>query len=154
MKRFLVACTLALALMANAQQKASAWSKFNFNVGLNISREASDNNFLFGLYRNGPHPNAQGGNGGGGGGGYDGYGSAGGAGAGTGYGAGNPYFNQMPAAGAMPTLPAPGQSVPAQTAPVMQQSNTQQIGYYNYYRNAGYAPSTGYYAVPSYWYGN
>lgn len=141
MKRFLVACSLALALTALAEQKASAWSKFNFNVGLNISREAAENNFLWGLYRNGPHPFAQGGG--------EGYGY-GGAGQG---GFGGQYYNAMPQAGAPATLPAPMQSAPAQmsapaqTAPVGRAS-TQQIGYYNWY------PSTGYYTVPSYWYGN
>src|SRR4051812_21402178 len=59
MKRFLVACSLALALTALAEQKASAWSKFNFNVGLNVSYEAAETNFLWGAFRSGPHPFAQ-----------------------------------------------------------------------------------------------
>src|SRR5207302_9215078 len=86
MKRYLVACVLALALVAMADQKASAWSKFNFNVGLNVSREASDNSFLWGLIRNGQHPYAQAYGGGGGGYGYDGHAAA-------------PYYAPTPAAG-------------------------------------------------------
>src|SRR5262245_21970186 len=56
MKRFLVASILALGLMAWSPNEASAWSKFNFNIGLNISYEAADTNFLWGLFRSGPHP--------------------------------------------------------------------------------------------------
>ncbi len=138
MKRFLFACTLALSVMAIAEQKASAWSKFNFNVGLNLSREASDNSAFFGLIRNGPAPYAQGAQGGG----YEGGGYGGGQGGGQGGGV-HQYYNPMP------TTAMPAQSVPAQSALT---SSTQQIGYYNY--NYQYYPTTGYYAAPSYWYGN
>ena len=63
MKHFLVACSAALALMATTEQKASAWSKWNFNIGMNISHEAAENNCLWGLFRNGPYPFAGGGGG-------------------------------------------------------------------------------------------
>src|SRR5262245_18959597 len=59
MKRFLVLCSAALALMETTEQKASAWNKFNFNVGLNFGCENAENSLLWGLYRNGPHPYAQ-----------------------------------------------------------------------------------------------
>jgi hypothetical protein len=39
MKRLLVAAVLAAALTAGSAQKASAWCKFNFGVGLNIGLE-------------------------------------------------------------------------------------------------------------------
>lgn len=145
MKRFLIACSLALAVSTVAEQKAMAWKKFNFNVGMNISSESAENNFMWGLFRNGPHPFAQQGQqnpyGGGG------YG-------GGGYGGGQDpfqYYNPMPTQ-APNTLPAPMQSAPAQNMPSGQGINnnqgTQRVGYYNY------PYSNGYYQVPSYWYGN
>jgi hypothetical protein len=153
MKRFLIACSLALAVSAISGQKASAWTKWNFNIGLNISREAAENNFLWGFFRNGPHPYAQA---------TGGYGGQGG----QMYGQNDQqYFSPMPApasAGTNPTLPAPVQSTPVQSlpynngqaTPVMysgtQQSNgTQQIGYYYNYT----WPASNYYS-PYYWYGN
>src|SRR5262245_65611734 len=93
MKRFLVACSMALATMAVSNQRASAWHKCSFNIGLNIACEGAENNLLWGLYRNGPHPfaQAQGGYGGGGyGGGY--------GGPGLDRGGGNlPYHHPIPA---------------------------------------------------------
>ncbi len=61
MKRFAMICVAALALMGMAEQKASAWTKSSFSVGLSFNREASDNRFMYGLIRNGPAPYAQGG---------------------------------------------------------------------------------------------
>ena len=46
MKRFVMVCTLALAVMALSQQKASAWKKFGFNIGLNLNMELADNSTL------------------------------------------------------------------------------------------------------------
>jgi hypothetical protein len=155
MKRFLVACSLALAVVSMADQKAMAWKKFNFNIGMNISSEAAENNFLWGAFRNGPHPFAQGGHGGGyGAGGYGpgGYGPGG-------YGGADPlqYYNPLPQGGAPNNLPFPQQSTPAQNSPSGQQGTgaaqgTQRVGY-SYYNSYPYN-STGYYQVPSYWYGN
>lgn len=56
MKRVVMMGVLALALVAVSEQKASAWHKFGFSVGMNISAEKADNNLLWGAYRNGPHP--------------------------------------------------------------------------------------------------
>jgi hypothetical protein len=151
MKRFVIACSLALAVSAISGQKASAWSKFNFNVGLNIGYEAAENSFLWGFFRNGPHPYAQAG-------GYGAHNNGGQV-----YGQGDTqYYNSQPAtAGSSPsTLPTPTQSTPVQSLPINngqtspvtytgteQSSGTQQIGYYNYTW-----PAYNYYS-PYYWYG-
>jgi hypothetical protein len=162
MKRFLIACSLSLALIATSNQKASAWKKWNFNVGLNLSHEAAENNLLWGLYRNGPHPFAQqGAQGGYGQGGYGqggpGYGVPGAygqAGFDPSGGYGMPGYNQMPSAtGAAPaTLPAPVQSTPVQSLP-SGNSQTSPVSY-NVPQQAGYNynwPTSNYYA-PYYWY--
>jgi hypothetical protein len=60
MKHMLVLSLFALAVLAGTNQKAQAWKKWNFNVGLNVNSEAADNNFMWGLYRNGPVPGSQG----------------------------------------------------------------------------------------------
>jgi hypothetical protein len=135
MKRYLVACGLALALLAMADQKASAWTKTQFSIGLHYSREASENKTLWGLFYNGPHPAVTSDHG-------NGYGYGGQA---------APYYYQAPAnGGSLPTLPAPASSAPA--AVNQSSARAQQIGYYNY--NYQTYPTTGYYTVPSYWYGN
>ncbi len=144
MKRFLVACAAVAALLAVADQKASAWTKFNFNVGLNMSYETADTNLLWGLFRSGPHPFAQQGQDPYGYGGYwnGGHANAGQGGANYGY---YPYFT-APTTTPPATLPAPGQSAPAQS-PASNQ--TSQIGYFYYPQTAGYS-----YSVPYYWYDN
>jgi hypothetical protein len=162
MKRFLVVSSLALAVVLMAEQKASAWSKFNFNIGLNLSREAAENNFFWGLYRNGPHPFAQQqGQGGYGQGGYGqgGYGQ-GGYGHG-GYGHGYPghggygaefgappanYFPMPHGAQAPNQLPAPVQSAPAQAQPA-NNGGSAQVSYTNW------SPAQASYWTPYYWYG-
>jgi hypothetical protein len=149
MRHFLVVCSAAVALLAMSGQKAAAWNKFNFNVGLNISHEAAENNFLWGAFRNGPHPCAQGccpgGNC---------------PGIGDGFHGPYPYYNPpLPAQGAAPTLPAPMQSVPAQAAPAPGgQASLQQTGYYypvtSYrYPTPSYNYNYNYNYVPYYWYG-
>jgi hypothetical protein len=60
MKRFVTVCTLALAILALSGQKASAWKKFGFNIGMNIAAESADNNYLWGAFRDGPVPGSQG----------------------------------------------------------------------------------------------
>src|SRR5437764_10386456 len=55
-KKFLMVGVLALGGLALSQQQASAWSKFNMSIGLNISYEAANNNFFWGLFRNGQVP--------------------------------------------------------------------------------------------------
>src|SRR5207253_3019959 len=58
MKKFFVICGLALALSAVSQQQASAWHKFCFSVGLNVSWEAANNSYFCGRIISGPAPYA------------------------------------------------------------------------------------------------
>src|SRR5437016_5763590 len=43
MKKMLLACLVAVGLVAVCEQRASAWTKFNFGVGLNLSYEGGGN---------------------------------------------------------------------------------------------------------------
>lgn len=148
MKRFLVYTIAALAILASIENKASAWSKCHFNIGMNFTREAADNSFLWGLYRNGPHPFAHGG------------------GHNPGYVPDHnpyPYYNPYGQGGAptAPTLPTPVQSSPATMPQAAAQSGanypypgaTQPIGHWNYPQQNYYYPTTNW-NPPSYWYGN
>jgi hypothetical protein len=56
MKRFVTLCALAVALLAVAEQKASAWTKWNFSAGINLSYQGGDNCLLWGLVKSGPMP--------------------------------------------------------------------------------------------------
>jgi hypothetical protein len=56
MKRFLMTCTLAVALLGMTEEKASAWSKFGFSVGMNVAREKANDSFLWGAFKYGPAP--------------------------------------------------------------------------------------------------
>jgi hypothetical protein len=103
MKSFMTVCAAALALMALANQQASAWTKSNFSVGLTWNREASDNSWIHGwIYQNGPHPYAQGGYGGPVSGGYDG---------GMPFASTQPMQPMLPAPREMPSLDQPKQTV-------------------------------------------
>jgi hypothetical protein len=140
MKKFLVICGLALALSALSREQASAWHKFNFNVGLNISWEAANNCYFCGLFTSGPAPYGYAP--------YDG---------GFGYPAFPPahgfdgYHAAAPAAPAAPQAVAQPAAQPAAQGPVRQaQYSWGQVGYYpTSYSGYGYGTS-----VPSYWYGN
>jgi hypothetical protein len=127
MKKMLVAGVMALALTATSHQQASAWCKFNFSAGINMSYESTGSCFGWGFncvpnpppcgYAGGcQYPNA-----------YTPYA----------YGPTNGY---APAYGYAPAAPA--QVAPAAT--VANPARTQQVGYYFY--GQGY--------TPSYWYGN
>ncbi len=125
MKRLIVAGLLALALTASSAQDASAWCRFNFSAGINISYESTGSNFCWTVNRcsNPPpacaYPAC-----------FPGY-AAGYAG---GYGGYPAYaYNYGNYGGAAPAAPAAAAAAPA----------TQQVGYYFY--GQGYAPS--------YWYG-
>jgi hypothetical protein len=54
MKKLLGLSVLALTLVAVTGQKASAWTNFNFGVGLNLSWQAGNNSCCWGLWNNGP----------------------------------------------------------------------------------------------------
>ena len=56
MKRLMVMGLTALGLVLALQQQASAWSRFKFGIGFNISWEGANNSFLFGLFKGGPAP--------------------------------------------------------------------------------------------------
>ena len=169
MRRFLIACVVALAVMAVQEQKASAWCNFNFSAGVNLSWQAGDNCYLWGLCKSGPYPGTQAqvgncspfaglcGNGC-----CNGNGNGGGWGNGYGYGGGSQYFGGYPVTGDTSVLPAPTQSTTPAPAPTPNpgakpQQTTQQIGYYSYpaagYAYTGYYGNS-YYQAPSYWYGN
>jgi hypothetical protein len=50
MKRFLVACTLALSLTAAVQQKASAWTYFNWSGSWCVTLAGGGHHLLCGLW--------------------------------------------------------------------------------------------------------
>lgn len=56
MKKFLSLSIVAVALVAVAQQEASAWSNIKFGAGVNMSWQTGDNTLLWGLFRNGQIP--------------------------------------------------------------------------------------------------
>jgi len=140
MKRFLILCAAALAVMVVSEQKASANFKIGFGYSFNFCAEWSGCCFSFSCCPSvspcsGPSCGAAG------------YGYAGG-----GYGGGYCYAPQVQsystgntAYAAAPQVAPHNVSTP-KTAPV-NASTAQQIGYYYY-------PSAGYYNAPSYWYGN
>jgi hypothetical protein len=118
MKKMIVAAALALALTATARQEASAWCKFNFSVGCNMSYESTGTCFGWGFNcQPNPAPCGYGACPS-----YPGYGSY----AYGGYG----YGGYAPHAAAPVAAPA--------AAPARPQG-TQQVGYYFY--SQGNAPS-------------
>ena len=158
MKKLLSIGMLTVCALALSEHQAKAWVNAKFSIGLNWQLQSANNNFLWGLYKNGqvPGPEAFGG-----GGPYP-----------QGVGPGPmmappgafPYFGQAPQ--------GQPQAFPAQTgapplAAVQQQAyyGTAQ-GYYNPYQSVSYQPSNYYYPnyynpsyqqysgyqVPSYWY--
>lgn len=50
MKKILIASVVALTL-TTAHQKAHAWSKYNFGVGMNVGWEGGGNTVLWGLFK-------------------------------------------------------------------------------------------------------
>jgi hypothetical protein len=112
MKKMIVAAMLALAVTAAGQQKASAWSKFTFGVGLNISYESTGSCFQWGGLTCLPNPSP-----------YCG-----------GYCPSYPGY-PVPAPAFAPHPPV----VPVAPAVAAPQNRTQQVGYYFY--SQGYAPS-------------
>ena len=133
MKRMLVAAAVTLALTAATRQQASAWCRFNFSTGLNVSYESSGNSFSFlGFSKtSSPSPDC-----------YQGYG-------GGGY-ADPSAYGAYPAPGA-PGAPAAPAPTPAAPAPGVQR--TAHYGYPNYGQmNYGYTGQAA--PTPGYWYGN
>lgn len=60
MKRMMAMGILALAVIAATGQRASAWHKFGFGIGMNIGWESGGNSLLWGAWRSGPPPGAYG----------------------------------------------------------------------------------------------
>ena len=142
MKRISSLALLALGLVLAMQQQASAWSKFNFGVGLNVGFDGGGNSVLWGVMKGAPSPGStdgypgfQGGQGPGG------YGSAGGEGnsyANYPYGRGLP-MTAMPASSGVPAQQPMPQGCAIQQMPC---ADAQAVGYtyptYPYY-NANYS---------------
>jgi len=133
--------------MATAEQRASAYSKFNFGIGMNISCEKANTSCLGGLFKSGPGPCCGAPCCGGIDGGYGDFG-------GMSYGAPGMAQGGMASpgfAGVSYPPAAPVQPMPVQ-APQMPKADAQPVGYwtttpqYNY----GY----GYYPYQPMWYGN
>jgi hypothetical protein len=168
MKRFVTMCALAAALLGTTGQKASAWSKFNFGIGMNLGWEAANTNCFWGAYKSGPAPYENGAYGGGFGGGY---------GAGCGYGGGFPGgFNggynggyngfgghgdlaPMPGNGVAPGVaPVPAPVPTPAPAPVDPKSGVDATphayapyGYSNIQPVSAYMPATYFYPAPNYY---
>jgi hypothetical protein len=144
MKRLAIAGVLALGLMACSQQRASAWTKFNFSAGFNISYESSG--FCFSSCCNWYSPPCPyGGPGFSGFGGFPDYGH-------DGLAAYAPEAATAPASTFTAPKPTPASGSPAPKA--TSYSGTQPVSYSYYgqgsYGYGGYGP--GYYQAPSYWY--
>lgn len=134
MKRLLSIGLLAVCVLAVSERPAQAWVNAKFSIGLNWHLQSANNNFFWGLYKNGqvPGPEAFGA------GGYPGpipFGT-------------NPPAGSFPFYGNGPQMqpqPMPAQAAPAQ-AP-------QQHAYYGYNYNPYQAVSYQHYSyTPSYYY--
>ncbi len=179
MKKLLSMGLLTLCALAASEREAQAWTNAKFSVGLNWQLQSANNNFLWGLWKNGqvPGPEAFGGPGGGGPGMYGPGGLSQPAGQ-------FPYFGAQPMPQPMPQAQSfqgmPQQGFPAETAPppAFTQAPPQQAQAYNYaapnyynpyqtvsYQQGAYYPNyygaypQGYgygygYQAPSYWYNN
>jgi hypothetical protein len=120
MKKVLVLGLMALALALLTHQEASAYKKFNFGVGLNLSCEGANNSIMWGVAKGGPGPGwADGGFPGG-------------------YGYGNPdYFGGQPfghdQAPAMTPSTAPTPTTPPRPMPMGTPGVAQPVGYFPTY---------------------
>lgn len=175
MKRMIIGALLALALILSSQQRASAWVKANFSVGLNWTVEGGGNCFFWGLWRSAPlncpypypypglanhgfgYP-------------WAGYGNAG-AGAGAADGRTGLFARRRaanaPAAAAAPNILPPAAPATAPSTPppaITTTPTTRQVGYtktqpqparpsYSSPGVVGYGITPGFQA-PSYWYGD
>jgi hypothetical protein len=149
MKKLLSIGLLTVCALALSERPAQAWVNAKFSIGLNWQLQSANNNFLWGVFKNGqvPGPEAFG---------------PGGVSSPYPYGAGPgpmvtppggfPFFGQNPQ--------GTPQNFPAQTAaPPQANAQPQQTayygmapGYYNPYQTVSYQPSAYYY--PSYYYPN
>jgi hypothetical protein len=146
MKKFLVACMLALPLTAAVQQKASAWTYFNWCGSCSLTCAGGGHHLLCGLWNSEnwpccgmpdfcPPPSCYGGNGGG-----DCYGNYAGMSYPVNYGnyAGMSYPVNYGTYAAQPAAASPAPATAQHPAAT--------------YPTTGYLP-VGYYQAPGYWYG-
>jgi hypothetical protein len=56
MKKLFALSVLSAGLLLASTQQASAWSNIKFGVGMNLHWQTGDNNFLWGVFRNGQIP--------------------------------------------------------------------------------------------------
>ena len=148
MKRLAIAGVLALWLLACSQQRASAWSKFNFNIGMNICWERSGGCWSFCCSHSSPPcPSyAPGFSGWGGFPAYDGHDGL------AAYPAYAPAATTAPSSTFTAPKPTPASSTPSSGA--SSYYGTQPVSYSYYgqggYGYGGYGPAP--YQAPSYWY--
>jgi hypothetical protein len=137
MNKVLAMGLVALALLLTAQQQASAWSKYNFGVGLNVGWEGGGNSVLWGVLNGGPSPGQADG-------GFSG-----------GYPGDSGMIPNFPAPMAPPPPPPPPPP-PAKPMPTGNPGVAQPVGYFPYADPAvGYYPAySGYpgYSYPMYYY--
>lgn len=175
MKKLLSMGLLTLCALAASEREAQAWVNAKFSVGLNWQLQSANNNWLWGVWKNGQVP------------GPEAFGPGGGGGPAM-YGPGGmsqppsgqfPYFGAQPMPQPMPQAQSfqgfPTETAPPSLAQVPQQQQAynyaaqnyfynpyqtvsyQQGGYYypNYYAAQPQGFGYGYgYQVPSYWYNN
>ncbi len=162
MKKFLLACALALAVLALAEHRASAWCNFNLSGGFNMSfQHGCGSNWCFGFGGSGQAQNPFCCPDGGAYPAYDGH--LAGA-----YPAYDGHY-AVPADAA----PAPGQSFPPAPKPADDGKKSSYLGTWgNGYQTVGYSygyqagqyaypyggyyqyTGSGYFQAPSYWYGH
>jgi hypothetical protein len=56
MNRLAFAAIASLAVVVSSSSPASAWVNSKFGIGLNWERQSGNNNFLWGMFRNGQVP--------------------------------------------------------------------------------------------------
>jgi hypothetical protein len=128
MKKLVMASMLALGALAVSSQPASAWTKFKFGIGANISYTGSGNCLFWGAAKGAPLPDC-GMPGGGFPGGYA------------------PTYGDYGAAAYTGAQGTPTAAAAQPVQPVFYGQGYQPASYY--YPTAGYT----YYPAPSYWYG-
>lgn len=159
MNRMLCAALGALCVLASAEQQASAYTKFNFGIGANISWEGANNSLLWGALRGGPAPGA-----------VDGYGAPGFGVPPGGHAGINPPAGAYPLAqGSAPadpnvantgypntngTQPKPLAVPPLAPAPQMPKAaDAQPVGYWTAPAQYPYGHNYNYYPYQPLWYG-
>lgn len=124
MKKMLLVALLGLGLVLASGQRASAWSKYSFGVGLNCGYEGGGNSVLWGLFRGEQPP--------------------------VGYCPEPMGAPEMPMG---PALPAPLMPPAHGSAPAAQPGVSRAVYAQPYQQPEAVGYSMPVYAAPSYWYG-